>query len=119
MLTAAAKAGVPDFVVNARNDTLLVGGTVDAAIARGKEYLKAGATTVFVFGGQRFVTIPEWIQLSKALDGKVNAFLVLLYPNAPGIKALAETGVSRISVGPQLMLKAVEALKMEAEKMLS
>ena len=49
---AAKAAGVPDFVVNARTDVLLTeNGTVEEAIERGKAFLKAGATTVFVWGG--------------------------------------------------------------------
>jgi 2-methylisocitrate lyase-like PEP mutase family enzyme len=45
-LAMTEKLGVPNFVVNARTDVLLTGGFVDEAIARGKAYLAARATTV-------------------------------------------------------------------------
>lgn len=50
-LAAAAGVGVPDFVVNARSDSLFRGHPLDEAIRRGKLYLEAGATTVFVVNG--------------------------------------------------------------------
>src|SRR5436190_502768 len=50
-LAAAAEVGVPDFVVNARSDSFLRGGSLDESIRRGKLYLGAGATTVYVLNG--------------------------------------------------------------------
>ncbi|TAQ88227.1 hypothetical protein B7494_g3460 [Chlorociboria aeruginascens] len=51
VLQIAAKKGVPDFVINARTDAIVLGGTIEDAIERGKKYLEARATTVFVWGG--------------------------------------------------------------------
>ena len=48
-LSAAKDAGVPDSCVNARTDALVFGGSIPDAIARGKAYLNAGATTVYVW----------------------------------------------------------------------
>lgn len=47
-LSVAGKAGVPDFVVNARCDALVMGGKLEQAIESGKKYLEAGTTTVFI-----------------------------------------------------------------------
>ena len=47
---SAKENGVPDFVFNARTDILGFDGTIDDAIDRGKAFLEAGATTLFVWG---------------------------------------------------------------------
>jgi 2-methylisocitrate lyase-like PEP mutase family enzyme len=52
-LSTARQYGVPDFVVNARCDTLIHGGELAEVIERGTAYLDAGATTVFVWGGSQ------------------------------------------------------------------
>jgi 2-methylisocitrate lyase-like PEP mutase family enzyme len=52
-LSTAQQQGVPDFVVNARCDALIHGGELQEVIERGKAYLEAGATTVFVWGGSQ------------------------------------------------------------------
>ncbi|KAJ5168919.1 uncharacterized protein N7482_004513 [Penicillium canariense] len=52
VVDAAAAAGVPDFVLNARTDVLFqAGASIDDAVARGRAFLGAGACTVFVWGG--------------------------------------------------------------------
>ncbi|KAJ5518627.1 Pyruvate/Phosphoenolpyruvate kinase [Penicillium expansum] len=69
---AAREAGVPDFVVNARTDVLLTeNGTIEEAIERGRAFLEAGATTVFVWGGPsgRGVSSAEVTKLVDALGG--------------------------------------------------
>jgi len=45
---AAASHGVPDFVVNARVDSFIHGGSVEEAVKRGHAYLAAGAANIFV-----------------------------------------------------------------------
>lgn len=47
-LATARNAGLEDFVVNARSDAFFRGGTLDESISRGKAYLEAGATTVYI-----------------------------------------------------------------------
>ena len=111
-LKAASDAGVPDFCVNARTDVLLYGGTIDEAIARGRAYLDAGATTVYVWGGPsgRGVSREEIKQLVKGLNGMINVKMNL----RPGFLTrgeLAELGVARISIGPELYAKAMTAVK--------
>jgi 2-methylisocitrate lyase-like PEP mutase family enzyme len=59
---------VPDFVVNARCDVLVHGGKLEEVFDRGKRYLAAGATTVFVWGGStRGVSRQEVQKLVKDL----------------------------------------------------
>ncbi len=118
-LAAAAQAGVPDFVVNARCDVLGRGaGSLEDTIQRGKLYLDAGATTVFVWGGSRGVSRDEVETLTRAFDGRLNVTLKLA-PDGLTVKQLGEIGVARISLGPSLMLRAMAAFKAEAEKILS
>ncbi|KAH8911979.1 Phosphoenolpyruvate/pyruvate domain-containing protein [Coniochaeta sp. PMI_546] len=117
VLEKARSLGVPDFVVNARCDTLVHGGDMSEVIARGQAYLAAGATTVFVWGGPgRGVSRAEVVRLVEAFDGRLNVLMKL----ADGLTAreLADIGVARISLGPSLQLAAMEALKKEAQRAL-
>jgi 2-methylisocitrate lyase-like PEP mutase family enzyme len=120
VLAVAKKNGVEDFVVNARTDTLVWGGPVSEAIARGESYLAAGATTVFVWGGSTRggVTKSEVVELTRAFDGKLNVSL----KTAPGnltVKDLTKIGVARLSIGPTLQFIAMETYAKEAEKILN
>lgn len=120
-LAAAKKEGVPDFVVNARCDTLLRStGPIEEAFSRGKKYLDAGATTVFVLGGGKRggLTADEVKQLTKQFEGRLNVSVVLA-DGKLSAKEVGEIGVSRISVGPQLYFKEAGTVKAEAEKLLS
>jgi 2-methylisocitrate lyase-like PEP mutase family enzyme len=108
---AAVEMGVPSFALNARTDALLYGGTVEEAIARGKRYLDAGATNVFVWGGnQRGVSGDEVKRLVEGLQGKLNVKMNLRtgFLTLQEIKAL---GVARVSVGPELFRKAIASYK--------
>ncbi|ERF70614.1 hypothetical protein EPUS_02480 [Endocarpon pusillum Z07020] len=113
-LAAARDVGVPDFVVNARTDVLLAGGTVDEAIERGRAYLEAGATTVFVWGGPKRggMTREEVTKIARALDGRVSVKLNLGTQYLT-VKELADIGVARISCGPELWRKAMRAFEQE------
>ena len=115
-LDAAKKAGVPDFALNARTDTVLLNGDVDDAIVRGKAYLEAGATTVYVWGGPvRGVRTEEVKRLVSELGGRVN---VSTKPGGLSIQELADIGVARISMGPRLFRVANAALEKEAAELL-
>lgn len=120
-LAAAAAEGVPDFVINARTDALLAGQSIDDAIARGKAYLEAGATSVFIWGGaKRGGTRTEEIEkAAKELGGRLNVSLVRIRPGGLNVKELSAIGVSRISVGPQIMLKTLGLVETEAKAILS
>ena len=119
VLAVAREREVPDFVVNARCDVLVQGGKIEEAIERGKKYLEAGATTVFVWGGsQRGVSKAEVEQLVKAFGGKLNVSLKMT-PDGLTVKELAQIGVARISVGPKLQMLVMQTYGNEAEKLLS
>lgn len=121
-LAAATKAGVPDFVVNARSDTYLRGGSLEEAIRRGKLYLDAGATTIYILNGSQPLTRESIKEIVDALQGKVNIAVRLPKPDdAPDTlssKDLADLGVARISIGPQLYFLGINAIKTAATKVL-
>jgi len=118
-LKAAADAGVPDFVVNARADTWLRGGALDESIRRGKLYLEAGATSIYILGGGPDGVDTDAVKkMVDGLGGRVNIGLRLPKDGsgkALTSKQLAELGVSRISIGPQLYFATVEAMKRTAK----
>ncbi|KAF7513370.1 hypothetical protein GJ744_009791 [Endocarpon pusillum] len=118
-LAAAGEGGVPGFVVNARTDVLLAGGTVDQAIERGRAYLGAGATTVFVWGGPKRggMRREEVTEIVRALDGRVSVKLKLGEQDLT-VRELAEIGVARISCGPELWRKAMTAFEQEMNAIL-
>jgi 2-methylisocitrate lyase-like PEP mutase family enzyme len=121
VLTVTKKHGIDDFVVNARADSMLHGGTLSDALTRGKAYLDAGATTVFLLGGTSpagGMSKEEVTEAVRALDGKVNIGFKLA-PGRMSVKELGDLGVSRISIGPTLQFAAMKALKEEAEKILA
>lgn len=118
VLEVAKREGVPDFVVNARNDAILCGKSVDEAIARGKKYLEAGATTTYVWGGPpRGLSDAELRKVVEELGGRVNVTLTQ-NPGALNFKQLAEFGVARISLGPQLYWAGVAATQSKLNSLL-
>ena len=114
VLSVAKEHGIPDFVVNARADSILRGGAISESIERGKAYLAAGATTVFVLGS---IGKEEIKQLSSAFDGRLNIGLRIA-EGSPTVKELSDLGVARLSVGPQLQLISMKKLAEEADKLL-
>lgn len=122
---AAKDAGAPDFVINARSDIfrlespdLSLEARVAEAVKRGKAYIAAGATTVFFFGGPNGLSSDTVKTLVKELDGKV-AVMLSGQPGSLTTAELAEIGVSRISVGPNLYIAAMNAVKAKALEMFS
>ena len=108
-MDAARQAGVPDFVVNARTDVLGYGGNIADVIERGKGFLEAGATTVFVWGVMKWDIKPEEVtEMVKAFGGRL-----AVQPGSIGVERLRELGVSRISVGPALWRRSMSALEEE------
>ena len=118
-LQAAAAAGVPRFAINARTDVLAYGGKVEEAIERGKAYLAAGANTVFVWGGGggRGVSSEEVKRFVEAFEGMLNV-KVNLRPGFATVDEVSELGVARISVGPELFKKAMDAYRDATIKLL-
>lgn len=120
VMEVARSEGVPDFVINARTDALLAGKDLSEAIRRGKKYLEAGASNVFVWGGsiRGGITREEVVELTMAFEGKLNVSLKVL-DEGLSVKELKEIGVARISIGPQLSRKLIPFLQEEAEKILT
>lgn len=110
---AAADAGVADFVINARTDILGFGGNIQDVIERGKKYLEAGATTVFVWGVMKWDIQPDEVkEMVEAFDGKL-----AVQPGSIGVEKLKELGVSRISVGPALWRKSMSVVEDEGTRL--
>jgi 2-methylisocitrate lyase-like PEP mutase family enzyme len=119
-LRVAEELGVPNFVINARSDTFWVkAGTLDESIRRGRRYLEAGATTVFVLWPKDVEVVEEDVKrVVDGLGGKVN-----LFPRkASTVQSrdftpsdIARLGAARISVGPQLYTAVVEVLSAAAD----
>lgn len=124
-LNAAAEAGCPDFVLNARCDVFCLDdpsldddSRMNEAIARGRAFLGLGATTVFYWGGPRGGLTKAHVQtLVKELDGRV-AVLLAAYSGGPTVSELAEIGVARISIGPTLYRIAMLAVQKAASGIL-
>ncbi|RDW67012.1 phosphoenolpyruvate protein [Coleophoma crateriformis] len=118
-VAAAERQGVRDFVVNARCDALLFGRDIEEVVRRGKAYLAAGATTVFVWGGgtRGGISAEEVRVLVEAFEGRLNVSMRLM-PGNLDVVQLREMGVARISVGPALQAVGVRAFAEAAEKVL-
>lgn len=123
----AVDVGLPDFVVNARTDVLRLkpnpeGWTrqemVQEVAKRGKSFLDAGATCVFVWGGAAGDVSKEEVKLLvKEFDGRL---AVKLADGQDGlsVKQLAELGVCRISMGAGLYSSDIDGLRKKAERIL-
>jgi 2-methylisocitrate lyase-like PEP mutase family enzyme len=100
-VTAAAdREGVP-FALNARTDAFLRAGdrdpeeVLDEAIRRGRAFLDAGATCVFVPGRLTETTV------QRLVDGIGRRRVsVIAVPGSPGLDALERLEVARVSLGP-------------------
>jgi len=121
VLQIASEAGVMDFVLNARSDVMkldpLPDGALEETIRRGKAYLEAGATTVFVWGGARGLRDDEVRALVAAFEGRL---AVKLSGKSDGLSVseLADIGVARISIGPSLWMLAMKAVRTTARRLL-
>ena len=114
VVKAARGAGCPDFVVNARTDVLGFGGGIEDVIERGKKFLEAGATTVFVWGvGKWKITEEEIKKMSEAFRG-----MLAVQPGSLGWEKVVKLPVARVSIGPQLWRQNMEALKGEVDQMM-
>ncbi|HEY3531431.1 MAG TPA: isocitrate lyase/phosphoenolpyruvate mutase family protein [Nocardioides sp.] len=112
VMRAAADAGVPDFVLNARTDAFLLAGDRDPhdvledAIQRGRAFLDAGAPVVFVPGR---LTEEQVGVLVDALGPQ--RLTMLPAPGSPPLARLQELGVARVSFGPFPQRVALTALQ--------
>lgn len=108
-VSAGGDEGVP-FVLNARTDAFLRPGEpaeqLAAAIERGRAYLDAGATCVFVPGRFGADVIGELV--AGIGERRVS---VLGFPGTPLPAELAALGVARVSYGPLTQRVALAALQ--------
>jgi 2-methylisocitrate lyase-like PEP mutase family enzyme len=108
---AAASAG--DFVLTARTDALLQGGTIDAAIRRANLFRRAGADCTFVPGASD----PETVAiLLREIDGPINVVMGL--GSSEGSAAdLLSAGVQRISLGGTFARAALGLVRLGAREL--
>jgi 2-methylisocitrate lyase-like PEP mutase family enzyme len=108
-VSAGEDEGVP-FVLNARTDVFLRPGEpaeqLAAAVERGRAYVDAGATCVFVPGR---LTAEQVAELVAGIgDRRISVFG---YPGAVPPAELEALGVARLSYGPQPQRVALAALQ--------
>lgn len=104
--TRAEELGIPDFVINARTDAVLLDGSVDEAVRRGRAYLAAGANVIYVWGGpQRGLRTEEVKHVVASLGGQVN---LKLQPGGLTLDELTTMGVARASLCPYLFKQQVQ-----------
>jgi 2-methylisocitrate lyase-like PEP mutase family enzyme len=111
IMRAAADAGVPDFVLNARTDAFAKGRDRDPkdvladAVERGKAFLDAGAPVVFV------PAVLNEDQIGTLVDALGPQRLTMIgIPGNPPLARLQELGVGRVSYGPLSQRVALTAL---------
>ncbi|HLT98680.1 MAG TPA: isocitrate lyase/PEP mutase family protein [Burkholderiaceae bacterium] len=105
-----------DFVINARTDALTIEG-IDAAIARGNAYLKAGASMIFVQG----VSTKEQIEtLTSEIHGPVGINLVENDPRCEELtfSELQRLGVARVSLSASVMLAAMHGIRQALQQII-
>ncbi|GJF27715.1 2-methylisocitrate lyase [Kitasatospora sp. NE20-6] len=115
---AAARAGLPELVVNVRTDVFLFGigapeGRLDDVLARAKVYAEAGADSLFVPG---LLDLDTLAVLAGRSPLPVNA---MAGPGGPGVAALAAAGVRRVSVGTAVTQAAYSAVHRAAVELLT
>jgi len=106
------RAAVPELVLNARVDVLLLGSDdVDQAITRGNAYLAAGADCVYPYTEDPAHVAP----LVEGIAGPIN---VVLAERMPPVSELEGLGVARITWGGRLAALAYdEAVRQATSKL--
>lgn len=117
--SATIRTGIPIYI-NARTDIFLKADPsqhneshLQEAIERSKAYADVGASGFFAPGlrNEKFIE-----KLCESSQLPVN---ILVMPDVPSSKRLAELGVARISYGPRPYRMMIEALKEAAKKAIS
>jgi 2-methylisocitrate lyase-like PEP mutase family enzyme len=112
---AGEQAGIP-FALNARTDAFLTAGDRDPeevitdAIARGKAYLEAGATSFFVPGKLDEAQLTRIV--AELGERTVN---IIGIPGSISLEAAQRLGIARVSYGPWSQNTALTALAKLAE----
>ena len=115
---AAAAAGLPELVINARTDVFLFAigepeRRLDDVLARASAYAEAGADSLFVPGLLDLGTLAE---LTRKVSLPVN---VMAGPGAPDVAALRAAGVRRVSLGQAVTQAAYTLARKAAAEALS
>ncbi|NYD67665.1 isocitrate lyase/PEP mutase family protein [Agromyces atrinae] len=111
-IIAAGEAEGTGFALNARTDAFVRGGdrpvseSVADAIERGKAYLDAGATCIFVPGNFGEAVVSDLV----AGIGERRVSLIG-FPEIPAPERLQSLGVARLSYGPLTQRVALQALQ--------
>lgn len=106
---AAKDLGLPDFVLNARTDPILVGWGASAeerfgeAARRARAYFAAGAKSVFVPGMYDAATIAK--MAAAVAPAPLNVMVSAKQPMPP-LKDLRQAGLRRLTLGGSLMLSS-------------
>ncbi len=114
---AAALAGVPDFVINARTDVYLLrvgepAGRLEEVLSRAAEYAKAGGDCLFVPG---LVDLATLATLTAAGPLPVS---VMAGAGGPSVAEFTAAGVRRISVGTSIAQAAYAVARHAARELL-
>ncbi len=99
----------PDFVINARTDSLATDG-IEEVVRRGNAYLEAGATMIFVDGATSRDVIETAV---RRIRGPVSVNLVSggKSPADLGLKELEEIGVARVSLPITPFCAAIQGMQ--------
>jgi len=116
--TAAADAGLPELLINARTDVFLFGigepaGRLDDVISRSAAYAAAGADSLFVPGLLDLETLGI---LTSKVSLPVNA---MAGPGAPDVAALSAAGIRRVSLGQAIAQAAYTVARKAAAEVLT
>jgi 2-methylisocitrate lyase-like PEP mutase family enzyme len=109
----SVQCGVP-IVINARSDifVLKMENAVSQAIERGKAYRSAGADSFYP------ILIDDYEDISRIVEAvKMPVNVNLLKPIAD-LRRLEKMGVSRVSIGPQLLYHVLSTMKEVADGLL-
>jgi 2-methylisocitrate lyase-like PEP mutase family enzyme len=104
----------PDFVINARTDTLATHG-IDEVLRRGNAYLEAGATMIFIDG----ISSREEISAAVAgIDGPVAVNMIEggRTPKGLTFDELQAMGVARVSLPLALLTAAMQGIQRELDR---
>ncbi|MEL3950014.1 MULTISPECIES: isocitrate lyase/PEP mutase family protein [Streptomyces] len=108
-LAAVRDVAGSELFVNARVDTYIRGvADLDETLRRARLYVEAGADCVYVIKAPVDV-IPA---LRDGIEGPLN---VVFLPGGPSPQELGELGATRVTFGPGLLFRAMDALRGVAE----
>ncbi len=115
---AAAGAGLPELVINARTDVFLFGigepdGRLGDVLARAAAYAEAGADSLFVPG---LLDLGTLAILTAKVSLPVN---VMAGPGAPDVATLRAAGVRRVSLGQAITQAAYTLARQAAAEVLT